>query len=287
MKEIYKPSEKSGNLFTVGLLLGTLCISLATMMYVRMPLDVNNLLFSFTAYATFLMVYIIIVYFTTRISKCRNIRSARLFSILLSIYAVYFNWYYLVSVILSNSEIYTDEVSLFFNPLLIFYYLGKISKNVYDTVFGLQITGWIVWLFWIIEACGILALGYFYGKYSTFEQVFCEECKKWATLDLLIMFKYESEEELQSILDSDINDILTLTPTADFMDQHILININKCKKCDSTITLNIDKKIGYIYYRSGEPSSAQYQNVSPVYLISLSLYNKFAKIKEDEKKLEE
>ena len=95
MKEIYKPSEKSGNLFTVGLLLGTLCISLATMMYVRMPLDVNNLLFSFTAYATFLMVYIIIVYFTTRISKCRNIRSARLFSILLSIYAVYFNWYYL------------------------------------------------------------------------------------------------------------------------------------------------------------------------------------------------
>lgn len=284
IKEIYIPTQKTGNIFLLGLLLGPLFIALLTTLYVLAIISFPDLFLLLISYILYIILFASFIYVLVRISKCRNTRIVKLFACCLSFFAVYYKAFYFISAS-QNENIFLGDFSLLLNPTLIFQELNVLSQDIYDTVFGIQITGWIIWLFWIFQASGILVIGYLTGKYSTFEQVFCENCERWTQLELRIMLEYESEEELQSILESDISHLLTLTPTSDFMDQHILVNIDKCKECDATITLNIDKKVGELTSRYGAIIDAKYQHISPVYVISYTLYRKFEKMNNDLQKL--
>ena len=285
VKETYVPTEKTGNIFLLGILLGPLFIALLTTLYVQAIISFPDLFLLLISYILYIILYASFIYVLVRISKCRNTRIVKLFACFLSFFSVYYKAFYFILASQNEHNIFLGDFSLLLNPTHIFQELNVLSQDIYDTVFGIQITGWIIWLFWILQASGILAIGYLTGKYSTFEQVFCENCERWTQLELRIMLEYESEEELQSILESDISHLLTLTPTSDFMDQHILVIIDKCKECDATITLNIDKKVGELTSRYGAIIDAKYQNVSPVYVISYSLYRKFEKINNDLQKL--
>lgn len=282
MKNIYKLSEKSGWLFSIGTIVGIFLTMIITMLYINVTLGTNDIVLAFVVYVCYIAIFSLTSYIIVKITKCRSKKSAQLFSVILSVFAAYFNLFYFTHMILERNSIVIDPFSLFSNPILIFQYLDKISTKVYDTILGIQINGWILWLIWIVETLGIVATG-FIGKYYTFEQVFCESCKKWVGISDNLMLKYDNDEELDRLLESDLEELLKLTATNDFYDQHILVNLNKCKKCNSTITINIDKKIGYIHTRLGNVIGAQYQNASPVFNISSSTYEKFLqKIKECE-----
>lgn len=285
IKEIYIPTQKTGDIFLLGLLLGPLFVGLLTTLYVQAIISFPDLFLLMISYILYIILFASFIYVLVRISKCRNTRIIKLLACCLSFFAVYFKAFYFISASQNEHNIFLGDFSLLLNPTLIFQELNVLSQDIYDTVFGIQITGWIIWLFWIFQASGILVIGYLTGKYSTFEQVFCENCNRWTQLELRIMLEYESEEELQSILESDISHLLTLTPTSDFMDQHILVNIDKCKECDATITLNIDKKVGELTSRYGAIIDAKYQHISPVYVISYTLYRKFEKMNNDLQKL--
>jgi hypothetical protein len=281
MKEIYIASEKSGKIFVIGTLFGSMIACLLTIMYIHVTFNVHDLFLSPLAYIIYLLLLMGIIYILNRLSLCRSKISSYIFSTLLSVITIYFHWFYWVFLTLSSQKTdQSDPLSLFLNPWLIVHHLDILSHNIYSTIMTVQITGWILWLMWILEALGILVIGFIGNKISIYEKVFCENCEKWVPLTLRMMFIYDTEEELNTLLDSDLIHILKLIPTLDFKQQHILINIHKCSDCDSTITLNIDKKIGELTSRYDIPIDAKYRSISPVFFISSSLYDRFFKINE-------
>ncbi len=282
MKELYKMSGKSGGIYWITATVGILFTTITSMFYSTFLINSTELVLSFACYALYLGIILLLNLSITHFAKCRSAKSAQIAFSLLSIYTLYISWVTYVGNVLQYSEIQYETSSLLFDPFLLSNYISICSKSVYDTIFGIQITGWILWVIWTIEALSILALGYFSGKITTFEKVFCENCKKWAKIDIQLMFKYDSEEELARILDSDFSEIVNLKRTDDFTDQHILVNIRKCPKCENLLTINIDKQNGFLYYRTGEPRSAKYSHITDTYLLDHNTYSMFQKLEQQD-----
>jgi hypothetical protein len=238
MKNEYKLSNNRGNIFIVGLLLGSLFTLISTIIYNAIELVSPIFFLTLILYAGYLFSIVFIQKIVIRISKCRSKESALLYGSIVGLFAVYINWASFINMLL-NKQGY--DVSFFQSPSDLFNYMVDLSKVGYFSVFGMKVSGFLLWIIWIIESAGIFLAGIFGGETVLHEEVFCENCNTWTDeIELKQYLSVPNEASKAAILNGDIQ-LLLRQPLSNSNDsKHLKLNIHHCSKCNKTSTLDID-----------------------------------------------
>jgi hypothetical protein len=176
----YKLSGKSGNIFIVGILLGPILVTLLSIIYAY--IDVYNPI----VYATLLVFIglllgiIIIQKLVIRLSKCRSKGSSIIYGIVTGLFGVYASWCAFLYVMFRREDLPVELLDLMLSPSLVFEMAQSLSVDGYYTLFGTTVKGGFLWFIWIVEAIGILGAGALGGLAIMHEEIFCEDCNRWA-----------------------------------------------------------------------------------------------------------
>ena len=238
MKNEYQLSNNRGNIFIIGLLLGPLLTSICTIIYNAIELVSPIFFLTLIIYAGYLFSIIFIQKLVIRISKCRSKESAMLYGIIVGLFAIYINWTSFINMLLDKEGI---NISFFQSPSVLFNYMVDLSKVGYFSVFGMKVSGFVLWIIWIIETVGIFLAGVLGGETVLHEEVFCENCDKWTEeIEIKQYLSVPNEASKEAILNGDIQ-LLLRQPLSNTNDsKHLKLNIHHCSKCNKTSTLDID-----------------------------------------------
>ena len=276
MNNEYKLSEKTGNIWTVGIVLGVLLISIVSSIYVLIDL-VNPFkflnIFIFAGY--FIAVYISIK-IALKVAKSRSSKNSFRFGVIIGILAIYINWYLFVLFQLIDANNISFSI-LMLDAINIFYYASEIANDGYyfDEIL---VSNGFLYFFWIIEAILIIIAGLIGGFGFTHEEVYCEECDRW--VDLIgkdIRLSIADKDKLDTAIKEDIG-LLTEFPIAKKNETpHLKVNIHHCEKCKNLSTVDID----YITIRKNDDGKFVEDNkdYSPVFLIDKETYTKLHNIR--------
>jgi len=238
MKNEYQLSNNRGNIFIIGLLLGPLFTLISTIIYNAIELVSPIFFLTLLLYAGYLFSIVFIQKIVIRISKCRIKESALLYGSIVGLFAVYINWTSFINMLLDKEGI---NISFFQSPSVLFNYMVDLSKVGYFSVFGMQVSGFILWIIWIIESIGILLAGVLGGETVLHEEVFCENCDKWTDeIEIKQNLSVPDEASKAAILNGDIQLLLTQPISKANDSKKLKLNIHHCSKCNNTSTLDID-----------------------------------------------
>ncbi|MEL7146987.1 MAG: hypothetical protein AAFO69_11500, partial [Bacteroidota bacterium] len=214
------------------------------------------------------------------ISKCRNLTSAYIYGALIGLIAVYSNWCTFLYVLLQRYEETVPLTDLLLNPGKVYEMANIISIDGWYSLFGSDVSGWVLWAFWIIEIIGIILAGIIGGPSVMHETVFCEDCNRWVE-DTEFDLRLSASD--QSIIASALNDdisMLTDLPVSDRMETpHLRVNLHHCSQCDNLSTADIDKMT--LKQNDKGEIEEDHEDFSPVIVLSKNQYQQFlAKKKE-------
>jgi len=274
MNTEYKLSGKAGNLFLVGTLLGPALITLLCIIYAY--IDIYNPLIYFTVvvFLGLLLGILIVQKLVIRLAKCRDTSSAVIYGLVVGVFGVYANWCTFVYVFIRKEDYPVELMNLMANPVMIFDFASALSVDGYFTLFGITIKGGLLWLLWIVEAIGIMAAGALGGLAVMHEEIFCEECNRWAEdtkFNLRLAIEYQ--DEAKKMIESDIEKILDFPIHEGAKTEHIRVNLHQCSTCQNTATIDVDL-ISYKTNDKGEVSEKA-ADFSNVYILNKSQYNRF------------
>ena len=238
MKNEYQLSNNRGNIFIIGLLLGPLLAFVCTIIYNAIELVSPIFLLTIIIYGAYLFSIVFIQKIIIRFSKCRSKESAMLYGIIVGLFAIYINWTSFTNMLLDKEGI---NISFFQSPAFLFNYMVDLSRVGYFSVFGMKVSGFVLWIIWIIESAGIFLAGVYGGDTVLHEEVFCENCDKWTEeIEIKQYLSVPNEASKAAILNGDIQ-LLLRQPLSNTNDsKHLKLNIHHCSKCNKTSTLDID-----------------------------------------------
>jgi hypothetical protein len=270
----YKLSGKSGYLFIVGLLLGPILMVLLSIIYAY--IDVYNP-FIYVTILVFIGLFLgilLIQKMVIRLSKCRNINSSIIYGILTGLFGLYSIWCAFIYVMFQRENIPIDLYDIILSPSLVYNTANNLSILGLYEIFGISIKGGLLWFIWIVEAIGIIGAGAIGGFAAIHEEVFCEDCNKWAReLNDDIRLAIENRDEAKKIIDTDIEKILSFEIQENLNTEHIKVNLHQCSKCQNTNTVNVDF-ITYETNQKGEVKEKS-EDFSSVFVISANQLNSF------------
>jgi hypothetical protein len=274
MNQEYKLSGKSGNLWLIGILLGPFLAILLSIIYSY--IDVYNPLVYFTiiVYLGYLFGIVLIQKLVIRIAKCRNTASSYIYGTMVGVFSVYANWSTFLYVLIQRYEDSIPLTEILLNPSTVLDLANMISVDGWYELFGFQVSGGLLWLIWVIEICGVLIAGIIGGYAVMHEEVFCENCNRWAEdIDFDLRLSITDESEINNSIKNDIG-MLTEIPIAEKNESpHIKVNIHHCSQCNNLSTVDID----LIKLEENDKGEIEEKNedFSPVILITNDLYKKF------------
>ena len=260
--EVYQLSGKIGNIILGGLL-SLVCFPLLGAIYAFLSSFFMNILIEIILFIIYLSVLSYLIIFSIKISKCRNHGISTFFGGVVGLITAYSALFFFTYFNAQNYEIPIHYLDLLSQPnkLLELAKIFSFSSNHFYKLL-------------IFENILILIVAFFGGRYSIHEKVFCEDCKKWTTESKFkLRFKYYTIEHLNEILSTDITKILEL-PKKDTPDNfnHILLNIQECKSCLNSSTLNVDL---ITYKQDKKGVKEEIKDFSPVLNLSHNDFSKF------------
>lgn len=279
MNQEYKLSGKSGNIFFIGIPLGTFLAILLSIIYAY--IDVYNpfVYLTLIVYIGYLYGIILIQKLVIRIAKCRNKANSFIYGALVGVFAIYANWSTFLYVVFQKffgESIPLSEILL--NPSVVFNFANILSVDGWYEIFGFQVNGGFLWFIWIVEILGILIAGIIGGSAVLHEEVFCENCNRWAEdIDFDLRLSITDESKIESSIKKDIG-ILTEIPIAKWNESpYVRVNIHHCSQCDNLSTIDLD----LIKRKKNDKGEIEEEDedLSPVLLLKNDLYKKFIQIK--------
>jgi len=279
MNQEYKLSGKSGNIFFIGIPLGTFLAILLSIIYAY--IDVYNpfVYLTLIVYIGYLYGIILIQKLVIRIAKCRNKANSFIYGALVGVFAIYVNWSTFLYVVFQKffgESIPLSEILL--NPSVVFNFANILSVDGWYEIFGFQVNGGFLWFIWIVEILGILIAGIIGGSAVLHEEVFCENCNRWAEdIDFDLRLSITDESKIESSIKKDIG-ILTEIPIAKWNESpYVRVNIHHCSQCDNLSTIDLD----LIKRKKNDKGEIEEEDedLSPVLLLKNDLYKKFIQIK--------
>ncbi len=274
MNNAYKLSGKSGNIFILGLLIGPILITLLCIIYSY--IDVYNpfVYFTLLVFIGLLFGIILIQKLVIRLSKCRNVTSSIIYGLVVGIFGIYANWCSFLYVMLSKNNFPIDLTELMLNPSMIYEITNALSEEGYYDVFGFTVKGGFLWFVWIVEAIGILGAGALGGLLVLHEEVYCEDCNRWAEdLNFDLRLAIENKDLSKQIIESNIIKILDFPIYEGENSEHIRVNLHQCSKCQSTSTIDVD----LMTYETNDKGEIKENNedFSEIYILNNSQLKKF------------
>lgn len=274
MNTEYKLSGKSGNIFIVGILLGPILVTLLNIIYAY--IDVYNPIVYFTllVFIGLLFGIIIVQKIVIRLSKCRSKSSSIIYGIVTGLFGFYASWCTFLYVMIRKADLPVELLDLMQSPSLVYEMAQIISVDGYFTLFGATIKGGSLWFIWIVEAIGIIGAGALGGLAVMHEEIFCEECNRWAEdLNFDMRLAIENKDVTKGIIETDILKILNFDKLDNPNSEHIKVNLHQCPKCQNTNTIDIDL-MTYETNDKGEVKEKS-EDFSNVYVLSQTQFNLF------------
>ena len=193
-------------------------------------------------YIGYLYGIILIQKLVIRIAKCRNKANSFIYGALVGVFAIYVNWSTFLYVVFQKffgESIPLSEILL--NPSVVFNFANILSVDGWYEIFGFQVNGGFLWFIWIVEILGILIAGIIGGSAVLHEEVFCENCNRWAEdIDFDLRLSITDESKIESSIKKDIG-ILTEIPIAKWNESpYVRVNIHHCSQCDNLSTIDLD-----------------------------------------------
>lgn len=274
MNNEYKLSGKSGNIFIVGLLMGPILITILCIIYAY--IDVYNPIIYLTllVFLGLLFGIVIIQKIVIKISKCRNKNSSIIYGSIVGLFGVYSSWCSFLYVMFRQENLQIELLDLMLNPTMIYELANTISIDGYYSLFGITVKGGFLWGIWGVEAIGIIVAGAAGGLTVMHEEIFCEDCNKWAediNFDLRLYAKGFAITENQ--IKSDVMVLLDYPKTESNFEEHLKVNIHRCSKCENTITIDVDLML-YEVNENGKIDEKK-EDFSKVYILSDIQFNQF------------
>jgi hypothetical protein len=280
MNNVYKLSGKSGNIFIIGLLLGPILVTLLCIIYAYIDVYNPMVYLTFLAFLGLLYGIIIIQKIIIKLSKCRNKNSSIIYGLIVGLFGVYSSWCTFLYVMFREENFPIELLDLMFNPSMIYELANTLSVDGYYTLFGIEVKGGFLWLIWIIEAIGIIGAGALGGLTVMHEEIFCEDCDRWAEdIDFNLRLSIDDKIAAKKIIETEISKILDYPIYDGFNSDHIRINLHQCSKCQNTSTIDIDL-ISYETNDKGEIKKNN-QDFSEVYILNTNQFKQFRGKKTD------
>ena len=241
MNKEYKLSEKSGNIIIIGFLIGTISAILTSIIYAYINVYNPFVYFTVLVFLGYLAAIGIIQKLVIRIAKCRNSKSASIFGFIFGLFAIYASWCTFLFVLITKEDIPIQLLDLFSDPKTILETINILSIEGTYSLFGLEVKGGLLWVIWGIESASILFVSVTSGNSIMHEEMFCEECNRWAEevdLDINNNLSYSDKIMIENSIKNDINQLLSVpfTKSSPF----IRLNLHHCTKCQNFSTLDVD-----------------------------------------------
>jgi hypothetical protein len=215
-----------------------------------------------------------------KLSKCRNKNSSIIYGLIVGLFGVYSSWCTFLYVMFREENFPIELLDLMFNPSMIYELANTLSVDGYYTLFGIEVKGFFLWLIWIIEAIGIIGAGALGGLTVMHEEIFCEDCNRWAEdIDFNLRLSIEDKIAAKKIIETEISKILDYPIYDGFNSDHIRINLHQCSKCQNTSTVDIDL-ISYETNDKGEIKENK-EDFSEVYILNTNQFKQFMGKKTD------
>jgi hypothetical protein len=274
MNTEYKLSGKSGNIFIVGILLGPILVTLLSIIYAY--IDVYNPIVYLTLFVFIGLLFgiIIVQKLVIRFSKCRSKGSSIVYGIVTGLFGVYASWCAFLYVMFRREDVPVELLDLMLSPSLVFEVAQSLSVDGYYTLFGATVKGGFLWFIWIVEAIGIIGAGALGGLAVMHEEIFCEDCNRWAEdIDFNLRLAIEDKDLAKKTIESDITKLLDYPIYTGTNSEHIKVNLHQCSKCHNTSTIDID----FMSYETNDKGETKEKNedFSEVYILNLNQIKQF------------
>jgi hypothetical protein len=174
--------------------------------------------------------------------KTRNTIFALCFGLISGIFALYAAWVTFEYVLLNKSVAEEVELArLAFNPKAVWNVACLIAETGWYSMRSMTPQGAVLWSFWGIEACVVVAVPTYMAHSFIKGSVFCEACKGWTDDHKnKLIFEYLSEKELKEKLThqdmSFLDNIIKVKQTAE---SFYRIDCNVCCTCENLYTLSL------------------------------------------------
>jgi hypothetical protein len=275
MNTEYKLSGKSGNIFIVGILLGPILVTLLSIIYAY--IDVYNPIVYLTllVFIGLLVGIFIVQKLVIRLSKCRSKGSSIIYGILTGLFGFYASWCTFLYVMFRKEDVPMELLDLMLSPSLVYEMAQSLSVDGYFTLLGGgTVKGGFLWFIWIVEAIGIIGAGALGGLAVIHEEIFCEDCNRWAEdINFDMRLAIDNKGITKEIIETDIEKILNFDKLENLNSEHIKVNLHQCSKCQNTNTIDID----FITYETNDKGEVKEKNedFSSVYILSTNQFNLF------------
>jgi hypothetical protein len=210
MNTEYKLSGKSGNIFIVGILLGPILVTLLSIIYAY--IDVYNPIVYLTllVFIGLLVGIFIVQKLVIRLSKCRSKGSSIIYGILTGLFGFYASWCTFLYVMFRKEDVPMELLDLMLSPSLVYEMAQSLSVDGYFTLLGGgTVKGGFLWFIWIVEAIGIIGAGALGGLAVIHEEIFCEDCNRWAEdINFDMRLAIDNKGITKEIIETDIEKIL-------------------------------------------------------------------------------
>jgi hypothetical protein len=275
MNTEYKLSGKSGNIFIVGILLGPILVTLLSIIYAY--IDVYNPIVYLTllVFIGLLVGIFIVQKLVIRLSKCRSKASSIIYGILTGLFGFYASWCTFLYVMFRKEDVPMELLDLMLSPSLVYEMAQSLSVDGYFTLLGGgTVRGGFLWFIWIVEAIGIIGAGALGGLAVIHEEIFCEDCNRWAEdINFDMRLAIDNKGITKEIIETDIEKILNFDKLENLNSEHIKVNLHQCSKCQNTNTIDID----FMTYETNDKGEVKEksEDFSSVYILSTNQFNLF------------
>lgn len=181
--------------------------------------------------------------YLARLSHCRNRTVLTVTSLVVALFAIYFDWFWF-EYVLFTKEIEEPVPGLFsellFDPGAVGDIASEIAAEGWYTVRNWTPSGTVLWLFWGIEVLIILGGVYFLAQTIGDERVYCERCRSWVpaeTEKLLAMPEVAVDREHARRGNPEV---LSETPTASsHVAPRLELDVSDCTGCNDLHVLQV------------------------------------------------
>lgn len=196
----------------------------------------------------FVVALIAILRMSVRWGKVRNRGFMILSGSLLGLLAVYVSWASFLGTfdyVRGGSGSFLGYLQ---SPGAMWEAAGRIAeKGWYTTLRGTRPSGFILWLFWVLEALILTGGGVLAGLSSTLETVFCEVCSDWAAdVEPPACFAFPSDgTDLEFALGEEIKSLegLEPLPAGGTLKTYLQAELKRCG-CGATAALQLRRRGG-------------------------------------------
>jgi hypothetical protein len=181
-----------------------------------------------------------------RSSKVRSPGLCALVGLIIGLVALYFSWATFIHLMIrrhGEAGQAPSFIAVLLSPAGIWGLMREIGKTGWYSLGsgeGFTPKGWVLWLFWVLEAGIIVGLPTLMGGFMIADVVFCERCNRWCDeVKGLLFFEPDAEmNAAERLIQGDLSALETLDKGSEYDDLVLRVDIRRCSQCRDFFTLS-------------------------------------------------